>query len=73
VAATGLEAHGAAAGRLHPGDGQVLLEAQLGYGFLQVPLGRVPAPTARLPASTDTLRAHGPVIAALVAVAPHDA
>jgi len=73
VAATGLEAHGAAAGRLHPGDGQVLLEAQLGYGFLQVPLGRVPGADGSLPASTDTLRAHGPVIAALVAVAPHDA
>jgi hypothetical protein len=73
VSATGLELHGAAAGRLHPGDGQVLLEAQLGYGFLQVPLGRAPAADGTLPSSTDTLQAHGPVIAALVAVAPHEA
>jgi hypothetical protein len=68
--ATGLEAHVAAAGRLHPGDGQVLLEGQLGYGYLQVPLGRLPASDGTLPDSTDRLSVHGPVIAALVAVAP---
>src|SRR5688572_17833372 len=61
VAATGLELHAAAAGRLHPGDGQVLLEGQVGYGFLQVPLGRLPGSDGALPPSTDTLRAHGPV------------
>lgn len=70
AAATGLELHGAVAGRLHPGDGQVLLEGQLGYGFLQAPLGRLPASDGTLPASADNLTAHGPVLAALVAVAP---
>jgi hypothetical protein len=73
VSATGLELHGAAAGRLHPGDGQVLLEGQVGYGYLQVPLGRLPAADGSLPSSTDSLSAHGPVLAALVAVAPLEA
>jgi hypothetical protein len=73
VSATGLELHAGAAGRVHPGDSQVLLEGQLGYGFLQVPLGPTPASNGMLPASADTLRAHGPVIAALIAVAPTDA
>jgi hypothetical protein len=73
VSATGLEIYGAAAGRLHPGDGQVLLEGQLGYGYLQVPIGRLPASDGTLPSSTDSVQAHGPVIAALIAFAPSDA
>ena len=73
VSATGLELHVGPAGRLHPGDSQVLLEGQLGYGFLQMPIARVPASDGTLPSSTDTLQAHGPVIAALIAVAPTDA
>jgi hypothetical protein len=69
--ATGFEAALAAAGRLQPGEGPLLLEGQLGYGLVQAPVARLPGPSGDLAAS-EALRAHGPVLGLVLALAPAD-
>jgi hypothetical protein len=72
VSATGMEAMGAVAARLRPGEGRLLLEAQAGYGFLQVPLATLPAADGSVAAEASLLRAHGPALGVLLAFAPLD-
>jgi hypothetical protein len=71
VSATAFEVHAAAAARIHPHE-QVMLEGQVGYGLLQVPLAGLPSAAGTFPGQADGITAHGPVLLALAAVAPSD-
>ena len=69
--ATGVELWAALAGRHGLNAGRLLLEAQLGYGFLQTPLAQV-GPAGPAGVTTGSLQAHGPVAAAGVVLALAD-
>lgn len=73
VSATGIEGQAGLAGRWRPGQGRALLEGQVGYGFLQVPLAQLPASDGSVPPDARLVRAHGPALGVLLAVAAHDA